>query len=84
MRHQFTPSQQVMVRGDVGGFGLQSQFAWQAVGVYSYAWQFTGYQLAGVIGYRALGVNYTNSSGINANGVNLVLHGPVIGFSVRF
>ena len=73
-----------MVRGDVGGFGLQSQFEWQAVGVYSYAWQFTGYQLAGVIGYRALGVNYTNGSGINNNGVNLVLHGPIIGVSVRF
>ena len=84
LRHQFTPSQEVMVRGDVGGFGLQSQFEWQAVGVYSYAWQFTGYQLAGVIGYRALGVNYANSSGINTNGVNLVLHGPIIGVSVRF
>ena len=57
---------------------------WQAVGVYSYAWQFTGYQLAGVIGYRALGVNYTNGSGINNNSVNLVLHGPIIGVSVRF
>jgi len=84
LRHQFTPSQQVMVRGDVGGFGLQSQFAWQAVGVYSYAWQFTGYQLAGVIGYRALGVNYVNGSSINTNGVNLVLHGPIVGVSVRF
>ena len=84
LRHQFTPSQQVMVRGDVGGFGLQSQFTWQAVGAYSYAWQFTGYQLAGVIGYRALGVNYTNSSGINNNGVNIVLHGPIVGVSVRF
>ena len=79
LRHQFTPSQDVMVRGDVGGFGLQSQFAWQAVGVYSYAWQFSGYQLAGVIGYRALGVNYTTGSGIDTNGVNVVLHGPIIG-----
>src|SRR5262245_7890297 len=82
LRHQFTPSQEVMVRGDVGGFGFQSNFEWQAVGVYSYAWQFTGYQLAALIGYRALGVNYTNTG--NNNNVNLVLHGPIIGVSFRF
>jgi hypothetical protein len=82
LRHQFTPSQEIMVRGDVGGFGFQSNFEWQAVGVYSYAWQFTGYQLAALIGYRALGVNYTNIG--NNNNVDLVLHGPIIGFSVRF
>lgn len=84
LRHQFTPAQEAFVRGDVGGFGLQSQFEWQAVAVYSYAWQFTGYQLAAVIGYRALGVNYANGSGFNGNSVNVVLHGPLIGFSVRF
>ena len=82
LRHQFTPSQEIMVRGDVGGFGFQSTFEWQAVGVYSYAWQFTGYQLAALIGYRALGVNYSNVG--NNNSIDLVLHGPIIGFSVRF
>lgn len=84
VRHQFTPAQEAFVRGDVGGFGLQSQFEWQAVAVYSYAWQFTGYQLAVVIGYRALGVNYANGSGFSGNSINVVLHGPLVGFSVRF
>ena len=82
LRHQFTPSQEITVRGDVGGFGFQSNFEWQAVGYYSYAWQFTGYQVAAVIGYRALGVNYTNTG--NNNSVDLVLHGPMLGVSVRF
>jgi hypothetical protein len=82
LRHQFTPNQEVWVRGDVGGFGFQSNFQWQAVGVYSYAWQFTGYQLAALAGYRALGVNYTNTG--NNNSIDLVLHGPIIGLSVRF
>jgi hypothetical protein len=31
LRHQFTPAQEAFVRGDVGGFGLESQFEWQAV-----------------------------------------------------
>jgi len=82
LRHQFTPNQEISVRGDVGGFGFQSNFEWQAVGVYSYSWQFTGYQLAAEIGYRALGVNYTQTG--NNNSVDLVLHGPIIGFSIKF
>jgi hypothetical protein len=82
LRHQFTPDQEIIVRGDVGGFGFQSNFEWQAVTYYSYAWQFTGYQIAAVIGYRALGVNYTNTG--NNNSVDLVLHGPILGVSVRF
>ncbi|MBV8189913.1 MAG: hypothetical protein JO339_21905 [Alphaproteobacteria bacterium] len=82
LRHQFGPNQEMWVRGDVGGFDLQNNFEWQAIGVYSYAWQFTGYQVAAVIGYRALGVNYTNTG--NNNAVDVVLHGPIIGVSVRF
>jgi hypothetical protein len=84
LRHKFTPAQQIMLMSDVGGFGLQSTFEWQAVGVYSYAWQFTGYQLAAVIGYRALGVDYSRSSGIASSGANVVLHGPLLGLSIRF
>lgn len=82
LRHQFTPSQQITLRGDVGGFGFQNSFEWQAVAVYNYAWQFNGYQLAGLVGYRALGVNWAGAG--SSNSVNLVLHGPVIGASVRF
>lgn len=85
LRHQFTPNQQIFVRGDVGGFGLGgSQFSWQAVGAYSYAWQFTGYQIAALIGFRALGVDYTSGSGIDAFRFNEVLYGPIIGVSFRF
>jgi len=82
LRHRFTPRQEIMVRGDVGGFGLGSQFSWQAVAVYSYAWQFTGYQVAALLGFRALGVNYSAPSG--GVGINEVLYGPIIGASFRF
>jgi hypothetical protein len=85
VRHQFTPNQQVFVRGDVGGFGLGSQISWQAVGAYSYAWQFTGYQIAALIGFRALGVDYVSpGGGIDAVGFNEVLYGPIFGVSFRF
>ena len=84
LRHRFTPNQEVFVRGDIGGFGLGSQFSWQAVAAYSYAWQFTGYQIAAVLGFRALAVNYSSGSGVDTVGINEVLYGPIIGASARF
>lgn len=84
VRHQFTPNQTAFVRGDVGGFGLGSQFSWQAVAAYAYAWQFDGYKLAATLGYRALATNYTTGAGIDTRGIDLVLHGPLIGFSIKF
>jgi hypothetical protein len=84
LRHRFTSNQEFFVRGDIGGFGLGSQFSWQAVAAYSYAWQFTGYQIAAVLGFRALGVNYSSGSGVDAFALNEVLYGPIIGVSFRF
>ena len=84
VRHQFTPSQHLMARGDVGGFGLASQFAWQAAATYNYTWQFSGYSLGALIGYRALGVSYVQGSGINTNGIDAVLHGPLVGVNIKF
>jgi len=86
LRHQFTPHQEMFVRGDIGGFGLGSQFTWQAIAVYSYAWQYTGYQVAALLGFRALGVNYSSPSGagVDAVSINEVLYGPIIGVSFRF
>ena len=84
LRHQFTPHQNIMVRGDIGGFGLGSQLTWQALGVYSYEWQADRVRIAAVVGYRAIGVNYSTGSGFDANGMNLVFHGPVIGIGLRF
>lgn len=84
LRHQFTPNQDIVLLGDIGGFGLQSNLTWQAFAGYHAAWQFTGYQLAAVIGFRALGVDYSSSAGGTVNSVNLVLYGPIIGASIRF
>lgn len=84
LRHQFTPNQELLVRGDVGGFGLQSTFAWQALAGYSYQWQLNGYALAGVVGYRALSTSYSSGSGLNTRGLDILMHGPIVGASLRF
>ena len=86
LRHQFTPSQHAFIRGDIGGFGLSgsSQFSWQVAAVYSYTWQFNGYALAADIGYRALSTNVNFSNGANNSNLDLVIHGPLIGMTVKF
>lgn len=84
LRHQFTPAQKIVLRGDIGGFGLQSSLTWQATAIYSYAWQFSGYQLVAGVGYRALGVNYSTGSGNAMSAIDMVLHGPIIGAAIRF
>ena len=83
LRHQFTPSQHAFIKGDVGGFGLSgsSSFSWQVAAVYSYTWQFSGYALAADIGYRALSTNVNFSNG---NNLDLIIHGPLIGMTVKF
>lgn len=85
LRHQFTPHQSIFVRGDIGGFGLGgSWLTWQAVGVYSYAWQLERSEIALVLGFRALGVNYSVPGGANGFALNETMYGPVIGVSFRF
>lgn len=84
LRHQFTPAQKIVLRGDIGGFGFQSSITWQASALYSYVWQFSGYQLVAGVGYRALGVNYSTGSGNAVSAIDMVLHGPIIGAAIRF
>ena len=37
-----------------------------------------------VLGYRALSTDYSTGSGFGTVGMNLLFHGPLIGFGVRF
>lgn len=85
MRHQFTPSQEVVVRGDVGGFGVSgNQFSWQVVGTYGYSWKYTGYDITALVGFRALSMNYSQGSGSSAFALNELFYGPIIGVRFRF
>ena len=85
LRHQLTPRQEIMVRADIGGFGISgSKFAWQAVATYGYSWQQAGYDITALIGFRAIGVNYSQGSGVDTTAINEILYGPIIGVRFRF
>ena len=85
IRHQVAPGQELMLRGDIGGFGVSSDFAWQLWGGYS--WEMCashGIVYSGILGYRALYTDYSRGSGSNEFEYDLLQHGPVMGLSMRF
>ena len=82
VRHEFAPGSELQFLGDIGGFGVGSDLTWQLFA--GYGFDFWQSNLHGVIGYRALAVDYTNDSSANRNNLDLILHGPVVGLSFRW
>ncbi len=85
IRHQFAPGKELVLSGDVGGFGVGSKFSWQLLGAYNWDFAVTKNTVwSGMIGYKALYVNYTQGSGLTQYGFNMLQYGPIIGLSMRF
>jgi hypothetical protein len=82
VRHEIAPGSELQFLGDIGGFGVGSDLTWQLFA--GYGFDFWQSNLHGVIGYRALAVDYTNDSSANRNNLDLILHGPVVGLSFRW
>lgn len=85
LRHQLAPGQEIVVRGDVGGFDAGSKFSWQAIAAYSYDFAVRdGVTYSGVIGYRALDVDFEKGSGRRRYGYDVLQHGPLLGLTLAF
>lgn len=69
------------LRGDVGGFGVGSDFAWQAVA--TVRWQ-TGKTVYLVGGYRYLSADYQNGSGARLFKYDMAMSGPALGVAFAF
>ena len=83
MRHSISPGQNFELRGDIGGFGIGTKFTWQTVGAYVPEIDYRGWKIGGLIGYRALSIDYANCRNGKENSFNAILHGPIIGVSVK-
>jgi hypothetical protein len=85
LRHQFAPGMNLVVSGDVGGFGAGSKFSWQALAALNYDFYVTkNVTWSGMIGYKALNVDYSQGSGLSHYEYNMTMHGPVMGVTARF
>ncbi len=85
IRHQLVPGQELLLRGDVGGFDAGSQFSWNVLATYS--WQIGvhyGVTYSGMLGYRALSVDFEKGSGVNRYEYDVVQHGPLLGLTLKF
>jgi hypothetical protein len=74
----------LLAGGDVGGFGVGSDFAWSVQGFLGYKWRTGTAEWAVLAGYRALGQDYTTGSGVRHFRWDTTMHGPALGFSARF
>jgi hypothetical protein len=69
IRHQLAPGKEVMLEGDVGGFGVGSDFSWQLVGTYGFDTSLFGTPFHAVVGYRALSVDFSENGRFGKNGI---------------
>lgn len=85
VRYTVAPGHELWLRGDIGGFGVGSDFSWQAIGAYGFELgTYEGITFSGVIGYRALYADYTQGEGRQRYEFDMLQHGPVLGISARF
>jgi hypothetical protein len=85
LRHQFVPGQELTLSGDIGGFRVGSEFSWQALGAYRFQFaQAHSAAWSGMIGYRALYVDYSKGAGSALYQFDMLQHGPIVGVSGRF
>jgi hypothetical protein len=85
VRYAVAPGHELFLRGDIGGFGAGSDFSWQAIGGYGFEFgTYQGITFSGVIGYRALSVDYAEGEGRRRYEFDMLQHGPILGISMRW
>ena len=80
-RWQFAHKWALVARGDIGGFGAGSDFAWSALGLIDWRpWKYVGF----VLGYRALYMDYSDGSGSERFAYDATMHGPIVGVNINW
>ncbi len=70
--------------GEIGGFGVSSDFAWTAGAVISWDFYIKEFPSALQFGYLFVGDDYTTGSGLSRYEWDTVLHGILLNFVMRF
>lgn len=77
-------SMHIEANGDVGGFGLESDFTWSATAVIGWDFALFDHPSNIFLGYRAIGHDSSNGRGADKFTWDVITHGPIIGFSLLF
>jgi hypothetical protein len=71
----------LIARGDIGGFGVGSDFSWHALGLVEWQpWKYASF----IAGYRALDLDYEDGSGLDYFKFDATIHGPVVGVNFKW
>ena len=72
--------------GDVGGFGVGSDFTWGAMGTIGYNFRLFSEKnnARAAVGYRAIYQDYTDGSGDDKFKWDVTYHGPILGLVIEF
>lgn len=80
--HMFNDKWSANARGDIGGFGVASDFTWNVQGGVGYHFNKTW---SAHMQYKALSVDYDNDkTGTDSFGYDTITHGPLLGVVARF
>ncbi len=76
----------ISLDGSIGGFGVGSDFAWDAAGLIGYRFPLFSKENNAALfgGYRARYQDYTDGSGDDEFKWDVTLHGPILGMSIGF
>ena len=69
------------LRGDIGGFGISSEFTWNVITIFGYN---ISQKTTMWAGYRFLGVDYEEGEGPSLNKFDVTMSGPLLGLSYHF
>ncbi len=73
-----------VVNGDIGGFGVGSDFTWNVAGPLLYDFDLFGRDASVVAGYRVLDQDFEDGSGTDKFTYDVMTHGPILGMVIRF
>ena len=80
---ELSPNWSVILRGDVGGFGISGDKDMSVNGALLFGWHFKpDWHL--LFGYRALYQDYQNGNGANEFHYKVTTHGPILGLDYSF
>jgi hypothetical protein len=80
---QIADNWHVILKGDIGGFGIESDFTWNLQG--GLMWDATDY-LSLVLQYRAVSVDYSTGTVGTPDrfAYDTITHGPLLGLAFQF
>jgi hypothetical protein len=85
IRHQFAPTWDFALSGDVGGFGVGSKFSWQVLALLEHEiCRSRTVTWSAMLGYKALSVDYSQGSGLTLYNFDMTMHGPIFGVTAKF